>query len=107
LAKQVFYNCTTPRFDPMCEYQLHYHYPYHSSLYEIIRDFYGTHAYNPTTLTCYTHLKCNRGSSTICLVWTEICDGEINCIDGGSNEEHCWQLEINQCKDNEFRYKNG
>jgi hypothetical protein len=29
------------------------------------------------------------------------------CIDDGLDEEHCCQLEINQCKENEYRCKNG
>jgi hypothetical protein len=108
LGKQVYYNCTMPRFGPMCQYQLHYHYSHHSTLYEIIRDFYLLNqSESITTLTCYTHLKCNRGPSPSCLDWTEICDGMINCLDGGFDEEHCWQLEINQCKDNEYRCLNG
>ena len=40
LAKEIFYNCTMPRFGPKCQYELYYHYSDHSSLYEIIDDFY-------------------------------------------------------------------
>jgi hypothetical protein len=31
----------------------------------------------------------------------------IDCLDDGFDEEHCWELEINQCKDNEYRCTNG
>jgi len=29
LSKEVYYNCTIPRFGPMCEYEFPYHYCYH------------------------------------------------------------------------------
>jgi hypothetical protein len=105
LSNEIFYNCTMPRFGPKCQYQLSYHDSSHSSLYDIIYNFYYSDVFSQSTLTCYTHLKCNHDSS--CLDWSEICDGEINCFDNGADEEHCWQLEINECKDNEYRCKNG
>jgi hypothetical protein len=107
LSTKTFYNCTMPRFGPMCQYQLHYHYLDQSSLNDIVRDFYRTYEYKPTTFTCYKHLKCNRGPSPSCLDWSEICDGKVDCLDGGFDEEHCWQLAINQCKGDEYRYHNG
>jgi hypothetical protein len=96
-----------PRFGPVCQYEFDFHYSDHSSLYEIIDDFYRVYEYNPTTFTCYTHLKCDRGPLPSCLDWSEICNGQVDCLDGGFDEEHCWQLEINQCKDNEYRCRNG
>jgi hypothetical protein len=51
-------------------------------------------------------LECNRGSDPICLDWSEICDGFIDCQDG-IDEKHCWQLETNECADNEYRCHNG
>jgi hypothetical protein len=42
-----------------------------------------------------------------CLDWSEICDGKIDCLDSGVDEEHCWQLEIHECNDNEYRCMNG
>jgi hypothetical protein len=107
LSKKVFYNCTLPRFGSMCQYEIDYYHPKHSSLYEIIDDFSRTYQYNPTNFTCYTHLQCNRGHSPTCLDWTEICNGQIDCLDGGFDEEYCWQLEINECNDNEYRCVNG
>ncbi|CAF3237514.1 unnamed protein product [Rotaria sp. Silwood2] len=107
IATQVFYNCTLPRFGPMCQYEIDYYYRNYSSLYEIIHDYYRTQEYNPTNFTCYTHLQCNRGPLPACLDWSEICDGQIDCLDGDFDEEHCWQLETNQCKDDEYRCTNG
>ncbi|CAF1410014.1 unnamed protein product [Adineta steineri] len=107
LSKEVFYNCTLPRFGSMCQYEIDYKHSEHSSLNDIITDFYRTHEYKPINYTCYTHLQCNRGHSPTCLDWTEICNGEIDCLDGGIDEEYCWQLEINECNDNEYRCTNG
>jgi hypothetical protein len=58
-------------------------------------------------LTCYIHLECNRGSKSVCLDWTEICDGYIDCLNDRIDEKYCWQLEINQCKEDEYRCLNG
>ncbi|CAF3755523.1 unnamed protein product [Rotaria sp. Silwood1] len=107
LESQKFYNCTLPRFGSMCQYEITYYNQNHSSLYEIIHDYYRTFEYNLTNFTCYTHLQCNRGPFPACLDWSEICDGKVDCLDGEFDEEHCWQLEINECNDNEYRCING
>ncbi|CAF1548192.1 unnamed protein product, partial [Adineta steineri] len=67
---------------------------------------YYLHEYQPTRLTCYIHLECDRGSVSLCLDWSEICDGIADCRNG-IDEEYCWQLNINQCEDNEYRCGNG
>ncbi|CAF4652485.1 unnamed protein product, partial [Rotaria sp. Silwood2] len=85
---------------------LYYHQNQLSS-YEIIDDYYRTYTYHLTNFTCYIHLQCNRGPSPTCLHWTGICNGQIDCLDGEFDEEHCWQLEINQCDDNEYQCANG
>jgi hypothetical protein len=100
LSKEIFYNCTLPRFGPQCQYQFDYHY---SNFDEIVDKYYKNNEYEPNTLTCYKHLNC----SSLCLDWSEICDGKMNCLNGGQDEEHCWQLEINECNDNEYRCFNG
>ncbi|CAF4588473.1 unnamed protein product [Rotaria sp. Silwood2] len=107
LEKQVFFNCTLPRFGSMCQYEIIYYHSNHSSLYEIIHEYYRSYEYNPINLTCYTHLQCNRGPFPACLDWSEICDGQVDCLDGDFDEEHCWQLEMNECNDNEYRCSNG
>ena len=107
LSEEIFYNCTLPRFGSICQYELDYHHPNHSSLYYIIHDFYYYNKYQPNNLTCYIHLLCDRGPNLGCLDWSEICDGHMNCLNGGVDEEHCWQLEINECQDNEYRCNNG
>jgi hypothetical protein len=42
-----------------------------------------------------------------CLDWTDICDGKIDCLNGGVDEENCWQLEINDCQYDEYKCYNG
>ena len=105
-SAQLFYNCTPPNFGPVCQYSFDEYNPYETSLDDIIHDIYQSE-YTPTTLTCYTHLQCNRGSSSACLDWTEICDGVVHCLDGGRDEEHCWELEISECEEDEYECTNG
>jgi hypothetical protein len=102
LSKEIFYNCTLPRFGPQCQYEFDY-YSNDLSLSELIDKYFRSNEYDPTTLICYKHLKC----SSSCLDWSEICDEKIDCIDGGLDEEHCWKLEINECNDNEYQCSNG
>ncbi|CAF0930075.1 unnamed protein product [Adineta ricciae] len=102
LSKQFFYNCTLPRFGSMCQYEFYYYHENYSSLYEMIRGYYKINSVIPDNLTCYMHLKCHRGYPPICLDWTEICDGKVDCLDGNADEEHCWQLEFNECQPNEY-----
>ena len=37
--------------------------------------------------------------------WREVCDGRIDCI-GGEAEAQCFQLKVNQCNENEYRFHN-
>ena len=103
----VFYNCTWPRFGPFCQYSFDYISSLGLSLSELVHDFYANHPYESTTFTCYRHVKCNRGPVPICLDWSEICDGRVDCLESGEDEKYCWQLEINECEENEYRCANG
>ena len=57
--------------------------------------------YSPTDLNilpCYENLQCDRAGNHgrtpgACLDWREICDGKVDCVNGGSDEEFCLQLE--------------
>ncbi|CAF4025519.1 unnamed protein product, partial [Rotaria sp. Silwood1] len=61
-----------------------------------------------TNLICYTHLKCDRGPGVnTCLDWREVCDGHVDCGGKGEDETGCFNLEINECGDDEFRCYNG
>ncbi|CAF5084552.1 unnamed protein product, partial [Rotaria sp. Silwood1] len=56
---------------------------------EIIHDYYRTYEYNSTKFTFYTHSQCNRGPFPACLDWSEIFNGQDDCLDGEFDEEHC------------------
>lgn len=102
ISSNIFYNCTLERFGDQCQYEFIYIPSDSFSLYEIILGFYRN-MYEPTSLTCYTHLKCDRGSKSLCLDWTEICDGYIDCVNDQSDEKFCWKLHINVQTDNVYR----
>ena len=101
-----YFNCTPPNFGPMCQYPFHKSNPYYSSLSGMISESYWQNSRTLMNQTCYIHLQCNLGITSLCIGWINICDGIIQCIDG-IDEEHCWQLEINECNKNEYRCKNG
>ena len=93
---ETFYNCTWPYFGVRCEYVLEYYQSSHSSLDEIVHDYYQYNVYEPTLLTCYVHLECHRGPSPSCLDWREICDGKVDCLNDGLDKEYCWLMEMQE-----------
>lgn len=102
----IFYNCTPFKFGPTCKY----------SFVSLTEDFSkvvtNTFDYKPyesdeiTNGTCYTFLTCDMGMSALCLDWSEICDGKLDCI-GGIDELDCQALEFNVCDSSEFQCQNG
>ncbi|CAF4097641.1 unnamed protein product [Rotaria sp. Silwood2] len=104
--KDTFYNCTFPRFGLSCQYQINIFNENYTSLYNMIINYYESKS-TLTNIICYTHLECNRGPFPACLDWKEICDGQIDCMDNKIDEEHCLDIEIHVCNDNEFRCTNG
>ena len=105
LAETEFFNCTGRCFGRMCQYSFDLE-KLPSSLKEIVLEFHLQDHDKQLGQTCYTHLQCDLGFSSLCIRWDDICDGVVRCING-IDEEHCWQLEINECKENEFRCRNG
>ncbi|CAF1485362.1 unnamed protein product [Adineta steineri] len=106
LAMYLYYNCTLPRFGSMCQYSFDDYDPNHVSLYEFTYEWYLKVRYEKRNQSCYMHLQCSLGETPLCIEWYNICDGIIQCIDG-VDEEHCWKLEVNDCKDDEYRCFNG
>lgn len=51
---------------------------------------------------------CSLNSNTKeCLEWRDICDNELDCING-EDERRCWELDMNSCNlEIEFRCRNG
>jgi hypothetical protein len=101
-----FFNCALPTFGPMCQYSFDEDKPSQLTLNKIISDFYRRNQTSQMNQSCYIHLECNLGLSSLCISWTDICDGIIRCING-TDEEHCWQLEIHECNEDRFRCING
>ena len=109
-SNRIFFNCTPPWFGPRCQFSfaLDETTPW-SSKTEAGYKIQGNHisALSITGFTCYTLLKCNRGSAFICLDWREICDGRNDCLSDGADEAQCFDLEVNECEDDEYRCHNG
>ena len=104
-----FCNCTTGWFGPRCQYT----FESNASFSAIVKSAFQNRSTsqgelpNPST-TCYTHLSCKYGGSEFaCLDWREVCDGKVDCADGGNDEKHCLELEMNECDENEYRCQNG
>jgi hypothetical protein len=100
----LFYNCTSPWFGPLCLFAFD---PEIDASFNKIVTFtfdFDINIVKEPSITCYEHLECGRAS--LCLDWREICDRKIDCLDG-SDELNCWQLEMNECTENEFRCHNG
>ena len=110
LSKELFFICTHPWFGPQCQYS--FHLTKHDSFSLLVDSILieRSKSQNPSLtsdLSCYTDMKCNRGGGGLCLDWREVCDGRIDCLDGGADEAQCFQLEMNECEKDEYRCHNG
>ncbi|CAF2727459.1 unnamed protein product [Rotaria sp. Silwood2] len=104
LNKQ-FFNCTSPWFGSYCQYSLELVSNFSEATLNVQRKSHMTDAI--THQTCYNLLECDRGAPSMCLDWREICDGRIDCFNDGVDESQCFELEINECNENEYRCHNG
>ena len=110
LAWKETFRCTPPWFGPRCQYLLNlpdantleHRFGYYLTLRLLMKqpDYMRRH-------NCYTLLHCQRDGLPVCLHWSQICDGKIDCIDGEEDEENCFAMEMNECKSNEYRCHNG
>ena len=109
-ALDVFVNCTEPWFGPACQYSFDLGPSF--TLSDVVgttfleKSSFSLNRHRITNLTCYQLLECNRGVP-MCLDWREVCNGRVDCIDGGADEEHCYDLEMNECAEDEYRCHNG
>ena len=102
--ESLFHNCTSSWFGPFCRFT--FDIPINKSFDEIVAFNFRSKSSikKGAKVTCYKHLDCK--TSLLCLDWREICDRKIDCLDE-SDESHCWQLEMNECAENEYRCHNG
>ncbi|CAF0920155.1 unnamed protein product [Adineta ricciae] len=110
LKDTKFYNCTSGWFGKLCQYSFDKY--FQTSFHDIVKDtftvkIHGFHKKSVENVTFYEHFKCERGSLETFIDWREICDGIINCLNDGIDELNCYELEINQCEENEYRCRNG
>ena len=81
LSKKSLFNCTPPWFGSHCQYALEMNPRSTATNDGMIQQ------------TCYLLLECDRGHLSLCLDWREICDGRIDCLNGGVDELRCFELE--------------
>ncbi|CAF1325276.1 unnamed protein product [Adineta steineri] len=108
----IFNNCSSLWFGSNCQYTFNLSMPIESFGDFVNYSFNAREQYERKILihTCYPHLSgCYRGPEPMCLDWREICDGKIDCIGDnfGIDEEYCNELEIYECKEDEYRCHNG
>ncbi len=108
-TEDIFLNCTVPWFGPRCQYTFEttdsFSTMVKSNFEERTLSNKGIRNQNTT---CYIHLNCtHRSWAPLCLDWREVCDGKVDCINDGTDEQHCFELEKNECEENEYRCQNG
>jgi len=107
---EIFYNCSLSWFGQFCQYTFDTYPTYNTSIsFDIIvnKTFNEKSFSNTLNMTCYLYLKCDRGPAPACLDWREICDGKVDCLGNDVDEMNCFELETNECEENEFRCHNG
>ncbi|CAF1513678.1 unnamed protein product, partial [Adineta steineri] len=110
----VFYNCSLSWFGSRCQYTFGLNISIQSFGEFLVSSFDNRKKFKNQLIinTCYQYLpECYRGPSPMCLDWREICNGIIDCIGVGDSfgidEDHCEELEMNECKEDEYRCQNG
>jgi hypothetical protein len=110
LNEQI-YNCTPPRFGLKCQYS--FEFGKSMSFDEIVESTFHARAAYPESsdmivqVPCYVLLECHRNGQPWCLDWREVCDGNVDCFDEGLDEKYCFDMELNECSDDEYRCHNG
>ncbi|CAM4828436.1 unnamed protein product [Rotaria magnacalcarata] len=104
-VNELLFNCTSPWFGSYCQYSFEIDSNYSEAKLSVLPKVYIVNAIIHST--CYVLLKCDRGAGPMCLDWREICDGHIDCLNDGVDESQCFELEINECSENEYRCHNG
>jgi hypothetical protein len=108
---EYIYNCSEGRFGLKCQYSFAFNEG--MSFDQIVEaDFRGRIGYSESNdmmvqMPCYVFLNCHRNGQPWCLDWREVCDGKIDCFDEGLDEESCFDMEIKESSEDEYRCHNG
>ncbi|CAF1197918.1 unnamed protein product [Adineta steineri] len=87
LSNKKFFNCTRPWFGSRCQYS------FESNKDKLMQKSFETALTDDIfNGTCYILLECDRGGSSMCLDWREMCDGRIDCLNDGVDEIQCFNL---------------
>ncbi|CAF4694556.1 unnamed protein product, partial [Rotaria socialis] len=97
---ELFFNCTPPWFGVRCQYSFELVSNVADMILNVLWQSDMTDAV--THRTCYILLDCVRGPAPMCLDWREICNGRIDCFNNGVDESQCFELEINECNEDEY-----
>ena len=108
---EYVYNCTGPWFGLRCQYSFEFG---ESMSFNLIvkasffgRKFSSIASGMMVQMPCYVLIECHRNGEFWCLDWREVCDGNVDCYDEGLDEESCFDMELNECKEDEYRCHNG
>jgi len=112
LINEYIYNCTPPQFGLRCQYSFSFNGM--MSFKQIVetnfrnrQPFTDLSSFRSIPMPCYILVECHRYGQLWCLDWREICDGNIDCFDEQTDEEFCFEMEMNECTDDEYRCHNG
>jgi hypothetical protein len=112
---EIYYNCSSRFwFGSFCQYTMNSLDSFTKIIQErfesrtsLTASFDNADILTMTNGTCYVHFKCNRGPLSMCLDWREICNRKCDCLNNCIDEENCFQLEMNECEDDQYRCNNG
>ncbi|UJR12806.1 hypothetical protein I4U23_016979 [Adineta vaga] len=94
IKEEIFYNCTEKRFGLMCQYYLNRKFYYGDDITFYVTNFYTVRLFSET-LTCYIFIQCDLHPWKVCLDWTDVCNGKVDCLNGSFDEEYCSEVDIN------------
>ncbi|CAF3367407.1 unnamed protein product [Rotaria sp. Silwood2] len=103
LSTEKICNCSSRTFGKFCKYQFMIMNTFEDTIdYQFhLKRKYRNGSQLCGNITCYTTLN-DCYYSLRCLAWQNICDGKQQCMDG-IDEDHCEELEYNECQENEYR----
>jgi hypothetical protein len=104
-----FYNLTELRLGLQCQYS--FTFAEGMSFDQIVQAaFRGRIVYSESSdmmvpMPCYVFLECHRNGRLWYLNCREVCDGKNVYFDESLHEESCFDMEINECSEDEYRWR--